>query len=171
MHTRAPLVRSGFVLLLGVLLWAGCGGHGTPPDVPAGEFTAYVDGSLSDTLSGTVHRRVTTEGGLTGVELGRQDGPGVSIDLESQPPALRTYEVIESELFGLDRPGRPPAALAFLRLNEGQFEAVDGTFELTYVNDDEVGATFTFQMEGEYEGVASDGPSVKVTGVLNTEVE
>lgn len=171
MHTRVPLVRSGLVLLLAAVLSAGCGGRGTPPDVPSGEFTAYVDGSLADTLSGPVHHRVTTEGALTGIELGEKGGPGVSIDLEPQPPALRTYEVIESELFGLDRPGHPPATLAFLTLDGARFEAVDGTFELTYVNDDQVGATFTFQMEGEYEGPASDGPSVEVTGVLNAEME
>jgi hypothetical protein len=151
--------------------WAGCGGQGTPPDVPSGEFTAYVDGSLSDTLSGTVHHRLTEDGALTGIELGEKGEPGVSIDLEPEPPGLRTYEVIEAELFGLDHPDRPPGALAFLTLDRARFAAVDGTLQLTYVHDDRIGATFTFEMEGEYDGPATDGSSVEVTGALNAGVE
>lgn len=171
MHTRVSLVRSGLVLLLATLLWGGCEGRGTPPDVPSGEFTAYVNGSLADTLSGAVHHRLTEDGALTGIELGTKDGPGLSVDLEPMPPALRTYEIIEAELFGLERAGGAPGAMAFLSLDGMQFQAVDGTVELTYVDDDQIGATFTFQMEGEYNGPASDEPSVEVTGVLNADVD
>lgn len=167
MHTSAALVRSAALLfLVGGVLW-GCGGRGTPPEVPSGEFTAYVEGSLSDTLSGAVHHRITEEGDLTGLELGPKTGAGLSIDLEPHAPALRTYDVVDAELFGLARPDQPPGVMAFLTLSRGQFQAVEGTFELTYVNEEQIGATFTFQMEGQFSGGRGEVPSVTVSGVLN----
>jgi hypothetical protein len=75
------------------------------------------------------------------------------------------------ELFNLERPGSPPGIVAFLTVDEAQFEAVDGTFELTYVNDERVGATFAFQMEGDFVEGPSETPSVAVTGSLNAPPE
>jgi hypothetical protein len=165
-------VRVVCLLLLGPgLLGGGCEGRGTPPDVPSGEFTAHVDGSVSDTLTGAAHHRLSDDGALVGLELGAQDGPGLSIELEPQPPALRTYEVVDAELFGVDRPEQPPGAMAFLTLKTARFEAVDGTFELTYVDEEQIGATFSFQMQGEYEQGPGDAPSVAVTGALNAAAE
>ena len=158
------------MLLGGLLLLVGCEGRGTPPDLPAGQFSAYVEGTVSDTLTGTAHYR-RRDGAITGLELGARNGPGLSIELEPHPPELRTYEVIEAELFRLDRPDSPPGLLAFLSLEGAQFEAVDGTLELTYVGDGQVGATFQFQMEGTLEKGGYDDASVSVTGALNAPSE
>lgn len=171
MHTSASVIRSAVLLWVLSGLLVGCGGRGTPPKVPSGEFTAYVDGSLSDTLSGAVHHRITEEGALTGLELGPKDGAGLSIELEPHAPALRTYEVVDAELFGLARPDQPPGVMAFLTLDDAQFATVEGTFELTYVDEEQIGATFTFQMEGEFDGDRGETPSVEVTGVLNAAPE
>ena len=162
--------RYWLLLFLGGLLLVGCGGKGTPPDVPAGRFTAHVVGSVSDTLTGQVHYRMD-DGALIGLELGAREGPGLSIELEPRPPALRTYEVIEAELFNTDRPESAPGILAFLTVDAAQFEATDGSLELTYLNDEQVGATFFFLMEGDFENGPSDAPSVKVTGALNAPPE
>jgi hypothetical protein len=134
--------------------------------VPAGRFTAHVEGSVNDTLTGSVHYR-TDDGALVGLELGPKDGAGLSMELEPQAPALRTYEVIDAELFGTERPESAPGILAFLAVGEARFAATDGVLELTYLNDEQVGATFSFVMEGDFENGPSDGPSVKVTGSLN----
>lgn len=163
-------VRYWALLGLCGLVLAGCEGEGTPPDVSAGQFTAHVEGSVSDTLTGPVHYRMD-EGALVGLELGGKDGPGLSIELEPQPPALRTYEVIDAELFRTERPESLPGILAFLTVGEARFEATDGTLELTYLNDEQVGATFSFLMEGDFEDGPSDAPSVKVTGSLNAPPE
>lgn len=165
----SPLT-SGSVLTLSILLLVGCGGKGQVPDVPAGQFEATVEGAVRDTLSGAVHYR-TRGDSLVGLELGPRDGPGLSIELEPQLPALRTYEVVEGELFGTDRPGSSSGAMAFLATGEAQFEATSGSLELTYVGDEQVGATFTFQMEGEFVKGPSGSPGVNVTGVLNAPPE
>jgi hypothetical protein len=171
MHTSASVLRSVVLLWVVSGLLVGCGGRGTPPKVPSGEFTAYVDGSLSDTLSGAVHHRMTEAGALTGLELGPEDGAGLSIDLEPHTPALRSYEVVDAELFGMERPDQPPGVMAFLALDAAQFAAVDGTFELTYVDDRQIGATFSFQMDGAFDEDRGETPSVEVTGVLNAAPE
>jgi hypothetical protein len=152
--------------LIGGLLFVGCEEKGSRPDVPAGTFTVRIDGALSDTLTGPVHYR-TSKDSLTGFELGAENGPGVSIELEPQPPALRTYEVIESELFDMERPEAPPGVMAFLTLDAAQFHAVDGTLELTYVSEDRVGATFTFQMEGTADVAPAEPLSIEATGTLD----
>ena len=163
-------IRQWSLLLLGGLLLVGCEGKGTPPDVSAGQFTAHVEGSVSDTLTGPVHYRMD-DGALVGLELGPKDGAGLSMELEPQPPALRTYEVVDAELFNMERAGSPPGILAFLTVGEARFEATDGSLELTYLNDEQVGATFSFLMEGDFEDGPSDAPSVKVTGSLNAPPE
>jgi hypothetical protein len=111
------------------------------------------------------------DGALVGLELGPKDGAGLSMELEPRPPALRTYEVIDAELFNTERPEHPPGILAFLTVDDARFEAADGTFELTYLNDEQVGATFSFLMEGDFENGPSDAPSVQVTGALNAPPE
>lgn len=154
------------LLLVGSLLWVGCEGQGTPPDVPEGRFTAYVTGAVSDTLSGTAHNRRSDEA-LTGLEFGARDGPGLSIELEPRPPELRTYEVLEPELFRMERPDSPPGVLAFLSLDHAQFTATDGTLELTYVSEEQIGATFSFQMVGRFDDGGETDVSVEVTGAVN----
>lgn len=159
-------IRNGTALFLIGLLLAGCEGKGRLPNVSAGQFTAHVDGAVRDTLTGPVHYRVKDDS-LVGLELGAKDGPGLSIELEPQPPALRTYEVINWELFNRERPGSLPGVVAFLTVDEARFETTDGTLELTYVGDEQVGARFNFQMDGEFVEGPSEVPSVEVTGSLN----
>jgi hypothetical protein len=163
-------ILSTGLLLLGALLLGGCEGRGSPPDVPAGEFTAHVRGTVDDTIAGPVHYRMKSDS-LVGLELGAKDGPGLSIELEPQPPALRTYEVVDWTLFGKDRSESPPGLVAFLTVDEAKFEATDGTLELTYVDDERVGATFSFQMEGEFVDGPSENPTVEVSGALNAPPE
>jgi hypothetical protein len=162
--------RRWLLLVLGGLLLPGCEGKGHRPNVPAGQFTAYVEGAVSDTLTGPVHYRAKDDS-LVGLELGPKDGPGLSMELEPQPSELRTYEVVNWELFNLERPGSPPGVVAFLTVEEGRFEATDGTLKLTYVGEEQVGATFSFQMEGDFVEGPSEIPSVSVTGALNAPPE
>ena len=154
-------------VLIGCCLFLiGCEGQGTPPDVPAGRYEAHVDGSISDTLSGPVHYRIQDDK-LTGLELGTKEGPGLSIELEPYPPDLRVYEVIEAELLDMERPSSPPGVIAFLDLENATFETTDGMLELTYVSEEEVGASFQFEMEGDFEQGSAMEASVEVTGILN----
>lgn len=165
MYTCDQIVGGWVLLVLSVLLLAGCEGKGTVPDVPAGKFTLYIDGIVSDTLSGPAHYRMD-EGALVGIELGPEGGTGVSIELEPHPPELRTYEVVEWELFTMERPGSAPGVVGFLTMDDARYETTDGVLELTYVDEEQIGATFTFQMDGE-EISTGDMPSLEVTGVLN----
>lgn len=161
---------SRVALTLSVLLLIGCGGEGQKLDVPAGQFKASVKGAISDTLSGPVHYRARGDS-LVGLELGMRTGPGLSIELEPHPPALRTYEVVTGKLFGTNRSGSTSDVMAFLATDEAQFEATGGSLELTYVDDEQVGATFTFEMEGEFAKGPSESPAVEVTGALNAPPE
>jgi hypothetical protein len=166
----ASFLVSGLLLVVSGLLFTGCEGKGSLPNVPAGQFTARVQGALSDTLRGPVHYRSKGDS-LVGLELGAKDEPGLSIELEPQPPALRTYEVINWELLNRSPPGTPPGTVAFLTVDEAQFKATDGSLELTYVDEEQIGAQFTFLMEGEFTEGPSEMPSVEITGSLNAPPE
>lgn len=159
---------SAATLVLPLLFLVGCEGKGRVPDVPAGQFRAYVDGAVRDTLTGPAHARME-DGALVGLELGPEDEPGLSVEFTPQSPALRTYQVVGWELFSEERSERSSDAVAFLTVDNARFTATDGTLELTYVDDERIGATFTFQMEGEFLKGPSDNPSVKVTGMLDAE--
>lgn len=169
MQTRFSVLQIGMVLVLSGV-FVGCQGRGKPPPVEEGAFTAYVQGALSDTITGTAHFR-TEDGTIQGFELGRRNGSGLSIELESHPLGLHTYEVVGPELFGVSRPGQSPGTIAFLTLGNGRFAAVNGTLELTYVDDEQVGAEFRFQMDGDFEGAPVKASSVEVTGMLNAPPE
>lgn len=163
-------IRCWTMLLLSGLLVVGCMEKGTPPSVSTGRFVAHVNGTINDTLKGPVHYR-TKGDSLSGLELGPENGAGLSIELEPRPPALRTYEVVNWELLNLERPGAAPGAMGFLTVGGARFESIDGSFELTYLGSDQVGATFTFQMEGEFVQGPSESPAVAVTGTLNATPE
>jgi hypothetical protein len=153
-------------MLLGALLFAGCGGRGTEPGVPEGRYTAFVQGAVTDTLRGAAHAR-HRDSMLVGLELGGEGGPGLSIELDPLPPALRTYDVVDAETFQIDGDDTSPEGLALLQLDEANFEAVGGTIEFAYVSEEQVGATFTFQMDGAFNEGGGDDVSVEVTGELN----
>lgn len=159
-------VRCWAMLLLSGLFLVGCTEKGTPPSVSPGQFAAHVNGAITDTLTGPVHYRAKDDS-LFRLELGRENGPGLSIELEPRPPALRTYEVVDWKMFNLERPGAAPGTMGFLTVDGARFESTDGSFELTYVGGEQVGATFTFQMKGEFVEGPSDVPGVEVTGTLN----
>jgi len=134
--------------------------------VSEGRFTAYVEGAVSDTLRGVAHARHEDDA-LVGLELGEQEGAGLSIELEPHPPALRAYEIVDADVFRMDRRDGPPEGLAFLRLDRADFAATSGTMELTYVSEEQVGGTFTFRMEGTLANGGRDAASVEVTGKVN----
>jgi len=157
-------------VLLGGLLLVGCGGQGAEPDVSEGRFTAYVEGAVSDTLRGVARARHEDDA-LVGLELGEQGESGLSIELEPHPPGLRSYEVVDPQVFRMDRRDGAPDGLAFLHLDRTAFEATGGTLELTYVSEEQVGATFTFRMEGALVERGGDAASIEVTGEVNAPTE
>jgi hypothetical protein len=124
-----------------------------------------VEGAVTDTLAGAVHHR-TTDGRLIGIELGQRNGDGLSIELEPHPPATRSYAVIGRELFGMERAGDTPGVRAFLTVEGTQFRATAGSLHVQRVDEETIGASFSFAMEGK---VASGGDDagVRVTGELN----
>lgn len=149
-----------FIVLTGGLL--GCG-DGARPEVPQGQFTAEVEGGITDTIVGPAFYRME-EGDLIGIELGARDRPGLSMEMEPRPPDQRTYEVVEWSLLDAEREDTAPGVVAFLVVQDARFEATNGTLELTYVGEEEVGATFEFEMEGSFVGGSSPEASVHVTG-------
>ena len=149
-----------------VFLLVGCGGTGAPPNVPAGRFTAQIDGAVSDTISGAVYYRAR-EDSLVGLELGPEEEAGLSMELEPRPPALLTYEALDPALFGTDRPEGLPGVVAFLTLDGAHFESTHGTLELTYVDEEQVGAQFSFEMEGTLGTDLGEPASVTITGQFN----
>lgn len=164
MVSLRPVLSWGCCLLLGTFLMTGCGSNAAP-DVPAGQYAAEVEGAVTDTLEGAVHHR-TADGRLIGIELGERDGAGLSMELEPYPPDTRSYSVIDGELFGMERPGGTPGVMAFLTVDGTQFRATAGSLHVQRVAGETIGASFSFEMEGE---VASGGDDagVRVTGELN----
>lgn len=158
------------LIILGVWFVAGCGGRGTPPDVPTGRFVVHIDGSISDTLEGSAHYR-KADASVVGLELGAPNARGLSMELEPRLPALRTYEVVDWELFNLERAGDGPGVMAFLRVDGAQFRATSGTLEVTYVEDERIGATFSMEMEGNFNDGPETSPSVHVVGTVNAPPE
>ncbi len=166
MDTRLSGVQFGLLLVCWGVLLAGCHGKGRPPEVEQGKFTARVQGTLDDTITGAARYRATGDT-LQAFELGRREGAGMSVELEPRSKGLYTYEVVEAEVFGTRRPEQGPGVMSFLTIGNGRFTAVDGALTITYVNDEQVGAEFSFFMEGEFDGAPVDGPSVDVTGAFN----
>lgn len=165
-ETQLPSPSLFVILMIGLVV-AGCEeGDGNQPEVPTGQFNVQVEGAITDTLSGPVYYRMEDQK-LVGLELGNKNGPGLSIELEPRKPSLQTYEVVSWELFSLERTEDPPGAVAFLTIGNGQFQATAGTFEVTYVSEERVGATFDFRMEGAFGDRPRGSASVWVTGSLN----
>lgn len=159
--------RIGLAFLLIGFGLVGCQGDGTRPEVATGTFRAQIEGAIDDTLTGPGRYRLR-EGRLVGMELGRERDPGLSIDLEPLPLDRRTYEVVSTDLFQVDRPGTPPGVVAFHSSSKGaRFVATDGTLDITYLEENQVAGTFTFAMEGDFETGSSETLSIQVTGAFN----
>jgi hypothetical protein len=158
-----------------VVLLVGCGG-GTDLDVAEGRYRLYVEGHLTDTLSGPAVVR-THQNGRVGLELGDRDGSGLSIELtpaarpdhdaHSSPPSVPAgrYDVVATSL--LDGPSADSLSglMAFLSVADRQFVATQGRLSVTEAGDGTVGGTLEFEMAEQ----GSDTPgenTIRVTGVV-----
>jgi len=158
--------------LLGVLLLSfGCGTD-SGAEVAAGRYRLYVEGSVTDTLRGpALLRRQGNE--HVGIELGPQDGPGMSIELTSRggddngPAQVRTgrYNVMAAGLRTSSREPSLTGALAVLSVAGIQFVGTRGHLSVTRVEEDAVAATLRLEMDGRASGSPGER-SVHVTGVL-----
>jgi len=134
----------------------------------SGDFTAIVEGALTDTLRGTATYR-TQDGRLAGLELNVDSARGLSVELEPTPDTSavpRTYEVVAPNLLGVPRTGERPGLAAFLVMREGEFRATAGTLRVTRTAAGTVDGTFTWEMVGTFEGVPGAVPSLTVSGEL-----
>jgi hypothetical protein len=156
--------------LIAASLLAGCGADGNVPNVPPGRFVAVVRGAVTDSLQGRAMYRME-DGRLTGVELAVDSATGLSVDVEPQARPRGLYQVVDWDLLGIDRGEAPPGVAVFLEVPAARFHAVAGTLDVSYVSAGEIGGTFDVQMEGTYDGVATDDPFVSVTGSFRAEEE
>lgn len=170
-----PRVASALSAALLAFLLIGCGG-GSGLDVAEGQYRLYVEGSLTDTLTGPAIVR-TYRNGHVGIELGERDGPGLSIELRPPPQSDRSangsapsvpprrYDVVAPSL--LD--GTPTDSLsgfvAFLSLADFQFAATQGYLTVTRASGGTVGGRLDVEMT-EQEDAAPGERTVRVTGVL-----
>ncbi len=173
-RVSSTLFCGGLVL---VLLMAGCGDE-TGLDVAKGRYRLFVEGSLTDTLTGPSFVRAQRNGHV-GIELGPRDGPGLSIELASPPrpdpdadgSLIRSrvqpgrYDVVAASLLNGPRADSLTGLLAFLSVNDAEFEATQGHLLVTHIGDGSVGGTFDMKMKERTNGPLGDR-SVRVTGVL-----
>jgi len=164
LHLRRAGLLYGLVLLLaGGLLW-GCQEGSGAVDVPAGRYEATIEGAVTDTLRGVVHTRVR-EDTLLGIELGAQDQPGLSIEVEPMSPGPRTYRILDEKLLSLNRGEAEAGGMAFLSLNDVRFRATAGSLSVEHVDGPTVAATFSFEMDARI-GRGGTEAAVLVTGRL-----
>jgi len=170
-----PRIASALSCACLVVLLIGCGG-GTDLDVSEGRYRLYVEGDVTDTLSGPAVVRVQ-QNGHVGLELGMRDGPGLSIGLtpaarasdsanaSPTPVAPGRYDVVATSL--LDGPSADSlfGLIAFLSVADHQFVATQGHLSVSEAGNGTVGATLDFEMTEQ----GNDTPAertVRVTGVL-----
>lgn len=161
----APIFRacSSILLAVAVLVGGGCGSE-SDLGVAEGRYQLYVEGSLTDTLTGPAVLRSQRNGPL-GIELGPRDGSGLSLELTTSPQAPGRYEVVGPALLN-----GPPAdsllgVIAFLSVADAQFAATQGCFSVTEVAEETVGGTLDVEMKERRDDPLGDR-SVRVTGVL-----
>jgi hypothetical protein len=171
----SPRIASAFLCAGLVLLLTGCG-SGTDLDVAEGRYRLYVEGPLTDTLTGPALVR-TQQNGHVGIELGERDGPGLSIELRppSQPdrrangpaPSVprRRYDVVAASLLDGTPADSLTGLIAFLSVADAQFVATQGHLSVTHGGDRTVGGRFGFEMT-ERESDTPAERTVQVTGVL-----
>ena len=156
-------VCSGVLLAAVVFLGVGCG-NGSDLGVEEGRYRLYVEGSVTDTLTGSavVH---PDENGRRRVELGERDRPGLSLELATRSQAEGRYNAVGPELFNGVRDDSLTGVRAFLSVAGVQFAATDGRFSVTETGEGRLGGTLDMTMDEQGEAVAGRR-SVRVTGVL-----
>lgn len=143
------------------LLLVGCGDE-TELDVAEGRYRLHVEGGLTDTLTGPAVLDSQRDGRL-GIELGKRDGPGMSIELVPPPSDSGRYEVVAAELLHSPPSDNLTGLIAFLSVTGAQFTATNGFLSVTHVDDESVAGTLDVEMEEQ--GSTGDR-SVRVRGVL-----
>ena len=159
------LLSAAFVGL--VVLLTGCGG-GTGVDVAEGRYRLYVEGPLRDTLSGPAVVR-DLHNGRTGIELGRRDGPGLSLELAMGGRGSRgrpgRYDVVSSSLLQGPSSDSLVGLLAFLSVGDLRYTATQGHISVTDVRDGALAGRVELEMAEQGDTVPGDH-TVQVTGVL-----
>jgi len=190
MGTSIRRVCVGALLAAVVFVGVGCGNE-SDLGVEEGRYRLYVEGSVTDTLTGSavVH---PDENGRRRVELGGRDRPGLSLEVAMRSQAAGRYDAVGPELldgahadsldgfraflsvaevqfaatdgrFSVTEAGA--GFRAFLSVAEVQFAATDGRFSVTEAGEGRLGGTLDMTMEEQGEAVAGRR-SVRVTGVL-----
>lgn len=161
----APILRACSTVLLAAAILGGIGCRGESDlGVAAGRYQLYVEGSLTDTLTGPAVLDPRRNGRL-GIELGPRDGSGLSLELTTSPQTSGRYEVVAPGLLDGSRADSLRGLIAFLSVADAQFAATRGRLSVTEVGPETIGGTLDVEMRER-----SDGPfgerSVRVTGVL-----
>lgn len=161
----APVLRacSGVLLVAVALLGIGCGGE-NELGVAEGRYQLYIEGSLTDTLTGPAILRPQRNGRL-GIELGSRDSSGLSLELTRSPRASGRYEVVGAELLDGPQADSLRGAIAFLSVADAQFAATQGRLSVTEVGEETIEGTLDMEMEERRNG-PSGNRSVRVTGAL-----
>ena len=158
-----------------VVLLIGCGSE-TDLDVAEGRYRLYVEGHLTDTLSGPAVVR-TQQNGHVGFELGERGGPGLSMELTSPtrsndgvdaspaPVSPGRYDVVAGSLLNAPSADSLSGLVAFLSVADLQFVATQGHLSVSETGDGMVGGTLEFEMV-ERESDTPGERTVRVTGVL-----
>lgn len=161
----ASILRACSTVLLAVAILVGVGcGSESDLGVAAGRYQLYVEGSLTDTLTGPAVLRPRRNGRL-GIELGPRGGSGLSLELTTSPRTSGRYEVVRPGLVDEPQADSLLGLLAFLSAADARFAATQGRLSVTEVGPETIGGTLDVEMRER-----SDGPlgerSVRVTGVL-----
>jgi hypothetical protein len=140
--------------------------------VEAGRFEATVRGALVDTLRGKARYR-TENGRLVGLELSAGADRGLSMEMNPRdtldaPP--RFYDVVDWPVLGRRTQGAPGVA-AFLAMPQGEFQARRGTLEVDRRAEGRVTGRFEMVMQGTFDGVPGEAPSVTVRGAWHARPE
>jgi len=163
MGTSIRRVCVGALLAAVVFVGVGCGNE-SDLGVEEGRYRLYVEGSVTDTLTGSavVH---PDENGRRRVELGGRDRPGLSLEVAMRSQAAGRYDAVGPELLDGAHADSLAGFRAFLSVAGVQFAATDGRFSVTEAGEGRLGGTLDMTMEEQGEAVAGRR-SVRVTGVL-----
>lgn len=170
LHISAIIV----VLLFSVGIGSGCGGE-SGSSYPIGgllgarsTFEATAEGAVDGALEGSAEFRTDDEDQLIGIELvhAADTMRGISIVLEPYTLDERTYEVIDSGLLGVERPGGRAGFTAFFAHGEHSFQATRGTLRVTQADASLVYGTFDLRMSGRPEGGSLADGDVSVHGTF-----